>query len=64
MTGSGGDDAGRSSRVDRLVELVDHCTSAMSIAEAMGDTFLVYMLSMSIMAARVEMRPKELRLHR
>ncbi len=52
------------SRLDRLIEIVDHCTAARAIAEAAGDTFLAYMLAMTIQAARTEMRPKALRSHR
>jgi hypothetical protein len=48
-------------RLDRLIEIVDHCTAARSIAESAGDTFLSYMLAMTIQAARTEMRPKTLR---
>ena len=51
-------------RIDRLVELVDHCSSAKDIAESIGDTFLAYMLAMAIQAARTEMRPKALAAHR
>lgn len=51
-------------RLDQLVTLVDHCTAAKEIAESLGDTFLSYMLSMTIQAARGEMRPKALRSHR
>ncbi len=46
------------SRIDRLVQYADHCEAAKAIAEAMGDTFLAYMMSMSIQAARTEMKPK------
>lgn len=46
------------SRIDRLVQFADHCSSAKELAESMGDTFLAYMMSMSILAARSEMRPK------
>jgi hypothetical protein len=46
------------SRMDRLVQYADYCESAKKIAESMGDTFLAYMMSMSIQAARTEMKPK------
>lgn len=52
------------SRVDQLVALVDHCTAAIEIAEATGDKFLVYMLSMTVQAARIELRPAVLRARR
>jgi hypothetical protein len=51
-------------RLDCLVKLVDHCTAAKEIADSLGDSFLSYMLSMSIQAARSEMRPKILQSHR
>lgn len=35
-----------------MVALVDHCTAALAIAEARGDRFLMYMLSMTLQAAR------------
>jgi hypothetical protein len=53
-----------SSRLDQLVALVDHCAAAKDIAESLNDTFLSYMLSMTILAARSEMRPKALRVSR
>ena len=46
------------SRMDRLVQYADYCEAAKEIAESMGDTFLAYMMSMSIQAARAEMKPK------
>jgi hypothetical protein len=46
------------SRMDRLVQYADYCESAKEVAEAMGDTFLAYMMAMSIQAARTQMRPK------
>ncbi|MGD0632829.1 MAG: hypothetical protein ABSA13_00930 [Beijerinckiaceae bacterium] len=52
------------SRLDQLVALVDHCTAAKEIADVLGDTFLAYMLSMTIQSARTEMRPKALRSRR
>ncbi|MDR3462882.1 MAG: hypothetical protein P4L76_11275 [Beijerinckiaceae bacterium] len=52
------------SRLDQLVTIVDHCTAAKDIADALGDTFLAYMLSMTIQSARTEMRPKTLRARR
>lgn len=45
-------------RLAQLVKFSDLCTSAKEIAEALDDTFLAYMVSMSIQAARLEMRPK------
>ena len=44
--------------MDRLVQYADYCEAAKEIAESMGDTFLAYMMSMSIQAARAEMKPK------
>ncbi len=52
------------SRLDQLVAVVDHCTAAIEIAKASGDSFLVHMLSMTAQAARIEMRPKILRARR
>lgn len=46
------------SRIDRLVQYADYCESAKAVAEAMGDTFLAYMMSMSIQAARTQMKPR------
>jgi hypothetical protein len=51
-------------RLDQLVALVDHCTAAKEIADSLGDTFLAYMLSMTIQSARTEMQPKALRSRR
>ncbi len=45
-------------RLDQLIRFSDLCTSAKEIAEALDDSFLAYMVSMSIQAARLEMRPK------
>lgn len=47
-------------QLDQLVALVDHCTAAKDIAESLNDTFLAYMVSMTIQAARREMRAKAL----
>ena len=52
------------SRLDQLVTIVDYCTAAKDIADSLGDTFLAYMLSMTIQSARTEMRPKALRARR
>ena len=46
------------SRMDRLVQYADYCESARKVAESIGDTFLAYMMSMSIQAAQSEMKPK------
>lgn len=46
------------SRMDRLVQYADYCESAKAVADSIGDTFLAYMMAMSIQAARTEMKPK------
>ena len=43
-------------RLEQLIKFSDLCTSAKQIAEALDETFLAYMISMSIQAARIEMR--------
>lgn len=40
------------SRIDRLVEIIDHCSAAKQGADEMGDKFLSYLLSMAIQEAR------------
>ena len=45
-------------RLEQLIKFSDLCRSAKEIAEALDDSFLTYMVSMSIQAARLEMRPK------
>ncbi len=45
-------------RLDQLIRFSDLCASAKDIAVSLNDTFLAYMVSMSIQAARMEMRPK------
>ena len=47
--------------MSKLVEIVDHCTAAKEIAEATGESFLAYMLAMTILEARNEMRRRSLR---
>ncbi len=49
---------GEQARLEQLIRFSDLCTSAKEIAEALNDTFLAYMVSMSIQAARLEMRAK------
>ena len=43
-------------RESNLSALIEHCTAAQSIADAAGERFLSYMLSMTIQAAR-SLRP-------
>ena len=43
-------------RVDRLAEVVDHCTASKLVAEELGDRFLAYLLAMAIQEARTAMR--------
>lgn len=40
------------SRIDRLVEIMDHCGAAKQSADEMGDKFLSYLLAMAIQEAR------------
>ena len=45
-------------RLEQLIRYSDLCSSAKEVAETLGDPFLAYMVSMSIQAARLEMRLK------
>jgi len=66
-TGDGSDEPARpslspaefdQSRFYRLVEIIDYCVAAKARAEFIEDSFLVYLLSMAIQAARNELKPK------
>lgn len=48
--------SGGTRRMDRLVELVDHCAAAKDTADRLGETFLAYLLAMAIQEARAAMR--------
>lgn len=43
-------------RIDRLAEIVDHCTDAKRTADLLGDRFLAYLLAMAIQETRNAMR--------
>ena len=48
--------AAEARRIDRLAEIVDRCTDAKAIADALGDRFLAYLLAMAIQETRNAMR--------
>ena len=43
-------------RVDRHAEIVDQCTGAKQVADAIGEKFLGYLLAMVIQETRAAMR--------
>ena len=46
-------------RDDQLRALIEHCTSAQTIADGLGEKFLAYMLAMTIQAARGTLDARE-----
>ena len=44
------------SRIDRLVELIDHCTAAKGAADELGEKLLSYLLAMAIQESRSAVR--------
>ena len=45
----------RANPTDQLAAILDHCTQAKALAEAIGDRFLAYMLAMTIQEASGQM---------
>lgn len=43
-------------RIEKLVELVDHCTAAKATADELGEKLLSYLLAMAIQESRAAMR--------
>ena len=44
------------SRIDRFVEIIDHCAAAKEAADALGEKFLSYLLAMAIQESRATVR--------
>jgi hypothetical protein len=55
---AGGRDAAKDgrSRVELLVELIDHCTAAKDQADGLGEKFLSYLLAMALQESRAAIR--------
>ena len=49
-------DAQNRSRVDRFVEIIDHCAAAQEAADGLGEKFLSYLLAMAIQESRAAVR--------